>query len=111
MSTKQRFIFSPTRIFLFIPTALAAYFAVVRHTISTPRLLKAISVDLGASNFQILAIVKANEVFVENHIPLTELLLNLAKMFAGIDEKHTLTDEDLDFIIKNNKSPSCPSTN
>ncbi len=70
----------------------------------TPGQLKDISIALGTSNFQILAIVEANEVCVENYIPLSELLLNYAKMLAGIDTKHVLTDEELDFIIKKIKA-------
>jgi transcriptional regulator with XRE-family HTH domain len=70
----------------------------------TPGLSKTISIALGTSNFQILAIVEANEVFTENYIPLSELLLNYAKMIAGIDTKHILTHDELEFIIKKIKA-------
>ncbi len=70
----------------------------------TPGQLKAISIALGTSNFQILAIVEANEVFKGNYISLSELLLNFSKMLAGIEAKHTLTDEELEFIIKKIKA-------
>jgi transcriptional regulator with XRE-family HTH domain len=70
----------------------------------TPGLLKIISINLGTSNFQILAIVEANEVFTENYIPLSELLLNYAKIIAGIDTKQILTHDELEFIIKKIKA-------
>lgn len=70
----------------------------------TPGQLKTISRVLGTSNFQLLAIVEANEVFKENYISLSELLLNFSKMLAGIEGKHTLSDEELEFIIKKIKA-------
>lgn len=70
----------------------------------TPGQLKIIANKLGTSNFQILAIVEADEVFDENYIPLSELLLNFAKMLAGVETNYTLTDEELEFIIKKIKA-------
>ncbi len=70
----------------------------------TPGQLKFISVALGTSNFQILTIAEAEVVFHENFIPLSELLLNFAKMLAGIDIEYSLTDQELEIILNKIKT-------
>ncbi|MEI6596140.1 MAG: helix-turn-helix transcriptional regulator [Bacteroidota bacterium] len=66
----------------------------------TPGQLKIISEELGTSNFQILAIVEADNIINIKHTTLSEILLKFVQMVEGVNENSKLTSEELEFLIQ-----------
>lgn len=70
----------------------------------TPGQLKIISEELGTSNFQILAIVEADNLITIKHTTLSDILLKFVQMFEGVHVNSKLTSEELEFIIEKIKA-------
>ena len=65
----------------------------------TPGQLKIISNVLSTSNFQILAIVEAEDIINTNHTTLSDILLKFVLMFEDSAVTTNLTEAELEIII------------
>lgn len=70
----------------------------------TPGQLKIISKALGTSNFQIYAIVEAEDLININHTTLAEILLKFVLMFEDLTVSTNLTEDELEIIISKIKA-------